>query len=108
MQIHKKMNTLILLAVVLSVIFTTSHCLSCVPCAQWKCTPDDELNCKGGLTTGKCGCCNACAKIEGEKCGGIFDILGICDAGLKCVRAGKKGFLLPRFDRPGICRRIKA
>ena len=39
----------------------------------------------GGTTTDACGCCTVCAKVEGEKCGGPWNIAGVCDKGLICV-----------------------
>ena len=53
----------------------------CAPCTN--CTlPDD---CLGGLTVDVCGCCQVCAKVENETCGGSFNILGKCDEGLDCM-----------------------
>ena len=77
------MNTVFLIAFVLSIIFTTIQSLSCVACDRWTCRP--PLNCKGGLTLGVCGCCNVCAKVEGEECGGLWNLSGTCDKGLTCV-----------------------
>ena len=56
--------------------------LSCVPCSEVKCpTPK---NCKGGTVLGSCNCCLECAKVEGETCGGSWDMAGRCDSGLRC------------------------
>ena len=79
------MNTVFLIAFVLSITFTTIQSLSCVACDQWTCTSDEKLNCTGGLTLGICGCCNVCAKVEGEECGGLWNFSGTCDKGLTCV-----------------------
>jgi len=41
--------------------------------------------CKSGYTTlGYCRCCKACAKAEGEICGGQYDLYGTCAPGLSC------------------------
>lgn len=61
--------------------------LHCPPCEQIHCTSRRalKLQCKGGVTTGVCGCCPVCARVEGETCGGTWDYLGKCDEGLVCV-----------------------
>ena len=57
--------------------------LKCIPCSQARCST--PVNCKGGLVKSICGCCNVCAKVEGERCGGPWQTQGQCDSGLKCV-----------------------
>lgn len=61
--------------------------LHCPPCEQIHCSSRRalKLQCKGGVTTGVCGCCPVCARVEGETCGGSWDYLGKCDQGLVCV-----------------------
>jgi len=73
--------------------------LSCPECDEFKCRDVSHLRCKGGTTTDACGCCTVCAKVEGEKCGGPWNIAGVCDKGLICV---------PQSDfYPGQCFREK-
>ena len=31
-------------------------------------------------------CCYECAKQEGERCGGVFALHGVCDSNLRCDR----------------------
>lgn len=61
--------------------------LHCPPCERIHCSTRRalKLQCKGGVTTGVCGCCPVCARTEGETCGGAWDYLGKCDEGLVCV-----------------------
>ncbi|XP_013876967.1 cysteine-rich motor neuron 1 protein [Austrofundulus limnaeus] len=61
--------------------------LHCPPCERIHCSSRRalRLQCKGGVTTGVCGCCPVCARTEGETCGGTWDYLGKCDEGLLCV-----------------------
>ncbi|KAF6738858.1 Venom protein 302 [Oryzias melastigma] len=61
--------------------------LHCPPCERIHCSTRRalRLQCKGGVTTGVCGCCPVCAKTEGESCGGTWDHLGKCDEGLVCM-----------------------
>lgn len=78
--------------------------LHCPPCEQIHCSTRRalKLQCKGGVTTGVCGCCPVCAKTAGETCGGTWDYLGKCDEGLVCVykdAASDK----PDAERKGIC-----
>ena len=57
--------------------------------------------CKGGLTNDNCGCCQVCAKVEGEVCGGLWDEDGYCDQGLFCDTGNKPWFRMAR----GKCQR---
>ena len=82
--------------------------LRCPPCRQIHCSIRDpkQLGCKGGVTTGVCGCCPACARLAGETCGGDLSYLGKCDQGLTCVAAPRASPLPPyRMQRepPGVC-----
>ncbi|XP_066272102.1 cysteine-rich motor neuron 1 protein-like [Branchiostoma lanceolatum] len=81
--------------------------LQCPPCERIHCSPRkaSKLKCKGGTTLGICNCCSVCAKVEGEKCGGKWDYLGKCDAGLTCEREPDSRGMLSRPDSKGICRR---
>ncbi|XP_078686766.1 uncharacterized protein LOC144919290 isoform X1 [Branchiostoma floridae x Branchiostoma belcheri] len=82
--------------------------LQCPPCERIHCSPRkaSKLKCKGGTTLGICNCCSVCAKVEGEKCGGKWDYLGKCDAGLTCEREPDSRGMLSRPDSKGICRRM--
>ncbi|XP_062316819.1 IGFBP domain-containing protein [Osmerus eperlanus] len=83
----------------------TLHSLHCPSCERIHCAPRRalKLQCKGGVTTGICGCCPACARTVGESCGGTWDYLGKCDKGLVCVYQestdGK-----PDAEQNGICK----
>ncbi|KAG9282147.1 cysteine-rich motor neuron 1 protein-like [Astyanax mexicanus] len=56
--------------------------LSCLPCDPSQCP---EVECVGRKVRGTCGCCLMCAKQKGETCGGVYNLEGRCDQGLKCV-----------------------
>jgi len=60
--------------------------LQCPPCERVHCSPrrPSRLRCRGGIVRGVCNCCPVCAKLEGDPCGGQWDYLGRCDAGLYC------------------------
>ena len=77
--------------ILLFLCFCSSVCVAifamkCPPCDKIHCNPRkaSKLTCKGGVTTGVCGCCPVCARVEGERCGGYFNYLGKCDRGLYC------------------------
>ena len=38
--------------------------------------------------TGVCDCCPVCARLDGQPCGGRWNYLGRCDAGLYCSAVG--------------------
>ncbi|XP_033824682.1 IGFBP domain-containing protein [Periophthalmus magnuspinnatus] len=79
--------------------------LHCPPCERIHCSPRQapRLRCKGGATTGVCGCCPVCARTEDETCGGAWDYLGKCDQGLVCVY-GESG--QDKTERTGICKAV--
>ncbi|XP_039988199.1 IGFBP domain-containing protein [Xiphias gladius] len=83
--------------------------LHCPPCERIHCSSRRalRLGCRGGVTTGVCGCCPVCARTEGETCGGAWDYLGKCDEGLVCVypdaAADKRG-----EERKGVCKAVIA
>ena len=60
--------------------------LQCPPCERVHCSPrrPSRLRCRGGIVRGVCNCCPVCAKQEGDTCGGQWNYLGRCDAGLHC------------------------
>ncbi|XP_075996003.1 uncharacterized protein LOC142990146 [Genypterus blacodes] len=78
--------------------------LHCPPCERIHCPSRrlQRLHCKGGITTGICGCCPACARTDGESCGGSWDYLGKCDEGLVCVQQDGT----PDGARQGICKAV--
>ena len=79
-----KMNSLVILGFALILVtLSGSEALSCTPCNTFNC-PAAPSNCKGGLALDACGCCEVCAKVKGESCGGIWGTSGKCDAGLVC------------------------
>jgi len=64
--------------------------LQCPPCERVHCSPrrPSRLRCRGGIVRGVCNCCPVCAKLEGDPCGGQWNYLGRCDAGLYCDTGG--------------------
>lgn len=79
--------------------------LHCPSCERIHCSPRRalRLQCKGGITTGICGCCPVCAKQAGESCGGAWDNLGKCDEGLVCVYQ-EHTESKPGAEHKGICK----
>lgn len=78
----------------------------CPPCERIHCSSRRtlKLQCKGGITTGICGCCPVCARAEGETCGGNWDYLGKCDEGLVCVYQDSAGGDRADAESRGICK----
>ncbi|XP_037539635.1 IGFBP domain-containing protein [Nematolebias whitei] len=81
--------------------------LHCPPCERVHCSSRRalRLQCKGGVTTGVCGCCPVCARTEGDTCGGTWDYLGKCDEGLVCVYQESDADK-PEAERKGICKSV--
>ncbi|CAH1257330.1 CRIM1 [Branchiostoma lanceolatum] len=84
------LGTLLLLVTVRSVA-----ALSCLPCDRSKCPPPPS--CPADVITDVCGCCAACAKVEGERCGGPWWTSGKCSSGLVCNKDPKD------FNADGVC-----
>nr|P0CJ14.1 RecName: Full=Venom protein 302; Flags: Precursor [Lychas mucronatus] len=87
--------------VILLCVIESIYSLSC-PC-QWNKSLRDSCripeNCLAGTTKDVCGCCDVCAKIEGESCGGPWNIGGSCAVGLTCVKVDKRN-----FHSKGVCK----
>lgn len=87
------------------------NCMICPPCDRIHCSPKNpsKLVCAGGITTGICDCCPACARIEGEKCGGYYHYLGKCDTGLYCEplsKQTKSKALHQSLEPEGVCNKV--
>lgn len=107
-----KMQILVFLSVLLGALGSEEtapgaaqqlRALHCPPCEQIHCSTRRalKLQCKGGVTTGICGCCPVCARVEGEACGGAWDYLGKCDKGLVCKYQDSSD--KPDAERKGVC-----
>ncbi|XP_067133223.1 single insulin-like growth factor-binding domain protein-2 [Centruroides vittatus] len=75
---------------------------ACDFCYNIECQPPPE-DCSFGTVLDGCGCCQVCAKGEGESCGGAWDVEGICAEGLICM--GRSRVIRGDGDLPGICRK---
>jgi len=60
------------------------------------------------LVKDACGCCDVCARTEGEECGGLWNIAGICADGLTCVNPDHGPSISPMMNTPGVCMRTGA
>ncbi|KAK1887608.1 Venom protein 302 [Dissostichus eleginoides] len=82
--------------------------LHCPPCERIHCSTRRalKLQCKGGITTGVCGCCPVCARAEGDTCGGTWEYLGKCDEGLLCVYQESGAEDKPDAERRGVCKAV--
>ncbi|CAB3982045.1 cysteine-rich motor neuron 1 -like isoform X2 [Paramuricea clavata] len=76
-------KSLTLILVILTTLLTRTK--SCEPCHSVVCDTDVS-KCKDGIAKDTCGCCDVCARGEGESCGGLFHNHGKCGNGLKCIR----------------------
>ncbi|XP_065661866.1 venom protein 302 [Hydra vulgaris] len=87
------MKSILLIILVLEVVM----CLRCRPCEPDLCPP--RPLCNGGYVKGICGCCDTCAKVDGEKCGGLWNMYGKCDVGFVCAQVKRHA--------KGVCVSIK-
>jgi len=82
--------TLLSILVVGIVRIQCSSCPGPEECEYWDCP--DTTQCPGPVfPAGDCRCCDECAKVEGEICGGGWshEKWGACADGLNCVKNGK-------------------
>merc|ERR1719433_128574 len=75
-----------LVLVVFACVNNGVHSLSCLPCQKEECIAPPACCTSGFYTLGICGCCEVCAKAQGEECGGPWGDAGSCAAGLRCFR----------------------
>lgn len=97
------MNTVASLALLFLVSVYSAEGLSCY-CRSSDCSEGAieriKRRCKGGIVADVCHCCVTCAKVEGETCGGMWDLEGTCDQGLDCKTLSEpSGYTMTR----GIC-----
>ena len=50
-----------------------------------------------GLAKDYCDCCDVCIREDGQKCGGLNEVLGVCGEYSSCLSEEDA------FDAPGIC-----
>lgn len=61
----------------------------CATCRKEECPPASD--CRAGLVLDRCGCCNICGRIEGEKCDNYTlpleykDRYGFCGDNMACL-----------------------
>ncbi|XP_078669846.1 zonadhesin-like [Branchiostoma floridae x Branchiostoma belcheri] len=75
---------------------TSVTCLSCLPCDEDRCS--EPPACQGDVVKDPCGCCDVCAKVDGERCGGPWKISGECSSGLYCDKDEND------FNAVGVCK----
>ncbi|XP_071962358.1 cysteine-rich motor neuron 1 protein-like isoform X2 [Antedon mediterranea] len=95
----------VLLAICLSLVSELTSGLQVRDCET--CSPQECVQpfCKGDVVLDECDCCFVCAKVEGEKCGGVWGIYGVCEYGLDCKVEQNIGDVLPLDvdNRAGVC-----
>jgi len=94
-----------------------TYTLSCLPCCSTdydyytqcaSCMPVSPSECLSGeLTKGVCGCCDECAKAEGEECGGLWGLAGTCAKNLYCEDSYQEyDEYYMNYEMPGICKPV--
>merc|ERR1719228_1055598 len=101
-----------LLILSLAILVHLGNTLSCGPCCHDQETMRIEMGCipcgpppmDCQLVKDVCGCCDVCAKTEGEECGGPWNITGICADGLTCANPDHDPSISSMMNTPGVCR----
>ncbi|XP_034078429.1 cysteine-rich motor neuron 1 protein isoform X2 [Gymnodraco acuticeps] len=77
--------SIVLLNVLFLVRALSAH--ECTPCELRTCPVKAPRGCDGGRTLARdpCGCCDRCAQLEWEPCGGQDWVHGYCALGLTCA-----------------------
>lgn len=97
-----------LLPVFLAFVMLTGRDVTCLVCPSLDaCDPatqcEEPVGCKGGVVKDVCQCCDTCAKVRGEDCGGPHGLRGRCDLGLVCVTLHGATHAAPTGDEDGVC-----
>ncbi|KAK3563107.1 hypothetical protein QTP86_016344 [Hemibagrus guttatus] len=79
----------------------------CAPCTTRACPPVTAQGCEEGrvLARDPCGCCDQCARLEVEVCGGENWQLGFCAPGLTCTALNHTGAIT--IPDKGVCKEAR-
>ncbi|CAL8272316.1 unnamed protein product [Merluccius merluccius] len=99
----------LVLSWVLLILARTLAAHECTPCGLRTCPSKHAhgahgAQCEGGRSSVRdpCGCCDQCARLEWEPCGGQDWVLGYCALGLTCASFNRTGAaVLPEI---GVCK----
>ncbi|XP_060789927.1 cysteine-rich motor neuron 1 protein-like isoform X3 [Neoarius graeffei] len=88
------------------VLLRASAAQACAPCPQRACPPVPAQGCDEGrvLARDPCGCCDQCARLEMELCGGENWQLGYCALGLTCTALNHTGAVT--VPHTGVCKGV--
>lgn len=77
----------------------------CTPCNLRTCPVKVAQGCEGGRSVARdpCGCCDHCARLEWEPCGGQDWTHGYCALGLTCASINSTG--AATMPEIGVCKR---
>uniref|UniRef100_A0A8C4X142 Cysteine-rich motor neuron 1 protein n=1 Tax=Eptatretus burgeri TaxID=7764 RepID=A0A8C4X142_EPTBU len=104
MALLEELRSLVLCALFLTVLMCAPHGARALTCLCDETTCEEPRGCVGGTVLDVCHCCRVCAKQRNETCGGMYDLHGTCDRGLRCVPpAPAKRFF--GFE-PGYCEEV--
>ncbi|XP_037343176.2 cysteine-rich motor neuron 1 protein isoform X2 [Pungitius pungitius] len=78
----------------------------CTPCGLRTCVAKAPHGCEGGrsLARDPCGCCDHCARLEWEPCGGQDWAHGYCALGLTCASVNGTG--AAAIPETGVCKAL--
>ncbi|KAM8915916.1 cysteine-rich motor neuron 1 protein isoform 3-T4 [Spinachia spinachia] len=78
----------------------------CTPCSLRACVAKAPHACEGGRTLARdpCGCCDQCARLEWEPCGGLDWAHGYCALGLTCASVNGTG--AAAIPATGVCKAL--
>ncbi|XP_019636635.1 PREDICTED: venom protein 302-like [Branchiostoma belcheri] len=89
----------------LALLIGSALSLTCLPCGMLTCV--EPQGCLQGTVSDVCGCCRRCAKVEGETCGGLWNMDGRCAVGLFCggweIHDGEEQVVPIMFGMTGVC-----
>ncbi|CAH1251937.1 CRIM1 [Branchiostoma lanceolatum] len=104
------MGKIFIICIVLLCMVNGLAALSCIPCEEREC--EDPRPCRrNAVVKDVCGCCDVCARVKGEICGGPWGIDGICAEGLTCVKPEPEetgdDVIIYDFNQSGTCEKEK-
>ncbi|XP_019622834.1 PREDICTED: venom protein 302-like [Branchiostoma belcheri] len=102
------MGKILIICLVLLAMVNGLAALSCLPCGEFECQEPPKCKRNANYVKDVCGCCDVCAKVKGESCGGLWNLDGTCADGLICQEPdpptpNEDGLIAFNPHEPGTC-----
>uniref|UniRef100_A0AAY4CKR8 Cysteine-rich motor neuron 1 protein n=1 Tax=Denticeps clupeoides TaxID=299321 RepID=A0AAY4CKR8_9TELE len=102
-KMYLSLNICLLSGLCVLVLLRAAAAYECAPCHLRTCPLRAPRGCGNARTLARdpCGCCDRCARLEREPCGGRDWALGYCALGLTCASTNRSG--AAAIPEVGVC-----